>query len=751
MKTELLSPAGNLMAGYAALYYGADAVYLGLKNFSARSKAENFDKDQLNEFTAFAHTKGKKVYVALNTLIQEKELPLLLEALDACKQCQIDALIVQDIGVARIVKKYYPELVLHASTQMAIHNEEGALFLKQIGFKRVVLARELSLNKIKKIAAIPDLEIEVFIHGALCYCYSGLCLFSSILYGESANRGKCLYPCRALFKTKEKESHLFSMKDFALLENVLKLPNCSLKIEGRKKSPLYVAAVTDYYRTLLDKRKVNKEKENNIKQIFSRLWTDLNFNGKNHHVIDEDFVGHRGLYIGNVGKVIHKTLYFKTNYPVMRYDGLQIDIPGIEKPLGFSIQELKINHKNVFESKKGDIIEVSLPSHCPYIPQNSPIYLASSMRVKGSYPFTHPKPNEFKIRPKIKVSATITPESVRLEALGFSVEEKGIFLPVNNPDKLKSNIEKTLQKYKDTNFEACPIHIHNEHNLFVPLSLLNDLRRKLYTAIQLPKTTPILPHLTKQPQQHPQWILKTDFPTYLSHIEKKLFSEFIILIDRHFTLKQISFLPKEKIRIALPTTEQNPHTFLSIIEKLIKNGYRKWEIGNFWGMSLLQKYSNLDISYAPSLYMLNSQAILHAQELNASRISLSVEDTKDNLYQLASTSPLPTTLIVYQNIPLFTSQHCLHKNCATCAKKTFFTKIQKNNQKFIAQTKECETKVFSESPFYLKDYSTIPSTFYQIDLTYLNYEEKQIQHLIQDIQSNQPLLFSLSANLEKNL
>ena len=200
MKKELLSPAGDPEAGYAALYYGADAVYLGLKHFSARATATNFDEEALDEFVGFAHSRGKKVYAAVNTLVTEAELPQLLNSLDICSRCRIDAVILQDLGVARVIREKYPELELHASTQMAVHNKQGALALQKLGFSRVVLARELSLAEIKDIASIPGLETEAFIHGALCYSYSGMCLFSSLECGRSANRGKCLYPCRSEFE-----------------------------------------------------------------------------------------------------------------------------------------------------------------------------------------------------------------------------------------------------------------------------------------------------------------------------------------------------------------------------------------------------------------------------------------------------------------------------------------------------------------------------------------------------------------------
>ena len=209
MKPELLAPAGDIEAAYAALFYGADALYLGLRQFSARATATNFSPEQLCEITGFAHSKSAKVYVTINTVLQEEQVSDLITSLEACQKANVDAIIIQDLGVAQIAKKYFPTLQLHASTQMAVHNYEGALALKELGFSRIVLAREMTLPEIKKVSDIDGLETEAFIHGALCYAYSGLCLFSSLETGMSANRGKCLYPCRAEFDGDLGKKHLF--------------------------------------------------------------------------------------------------------------------------------------------------------------------------------------------------------------------------------------------------------------------------------------------------------------------------------------------------------------------------------------------------------------------------------------------------------------------------------------------------------------------------------------------------------------
>ena len=186
MKTELLAPAGDIEAGYAALYYGADAVYLGLQQFSARATATNFSEDNLNEFVGYAHHLGRKVYAAINTLVQEDELPDLLKTFDICLRCKVDAVILQDLGVARIIRKSYPEWKCTPVRKWPFTIKKARWLCRSKGFSRVVVARELTLNEIKEIAAIPGLETEAFVHGALCYSYSGVCLFSS--FGNGAQR-----------------------------------------------------------------------------------------------------------------------------------------------------------------------------------------------------------------------------------------------------------------------------------------------------------------------------------------------------------------------------------------------------------------------------------------------------------------------------------------------------------------------------------------------------------------------------------
>ena len=240
-RIELLAPVGNMESLIAAVQCGADAVYLGGINFSARAYAGNFDDDKIEEAIDYCHLYGLKVYITMNTLIKENEMK---EAFDYAKKLYsfgTDALIVQDAGLAHLLKNYLPDFELHASTQMTVHNVEGALFYKNLGFKRIVLARELSLKEVKNISNNYNIETEIFIHGALCICYSGQCLMSSIIGGRSGNRGRCAQPCRMKytlinkFNNKKKSCYALSPKDICTIENIneiIETGTASLKIEG---------------------------------------------------------------------------------------------------------------------------------------------------------------------------------------------------------------------------------------------------------------------------------------------------------------------------------------------------------------------------------------------------------------------------------------------------------------------------------------------------------------------------------------
>lgn len=259
-KAELLAPAGNAEGFYGALHAGADAVYLAGESFGARAYAENFTEEKLLECIRYAHLRNRKIYLAVNTLVKDSELPMLLAYLRPFYEAGLDAVIVQDPGVLRLIREHFPGLKIHVSTQMTICSGYGASLLKRLGASRIVPARELNLQELRSMKEQAHIEIESFIHGAMCYCYSGQCLFSSILGGRSGNRGRCAQPCRLPYSVqagdaRAQECYPLSLKDMCTISHLPRLVEAgidSFKIEGRMKRPEYTAGVTAVYRKYID-------------------------------------------------------------------------------------------------------------------------------------------------------------------------------------------------------------------------------------------------------------------------------------------------------------------------------------------------------------------------------------------------------------------------------------------------------------------------------------------------------------------
>jgi putative protease len=317
---ELLAPAGDWDALRAAVAAGADAVYLGGKSFGARQYASNFDDRQLREAIEFLHIHGKKIYVTVNTLINNTEIGEALNFLVTLYNAGVDAVIVQDLGLIHLARRYLPSLALHASTQMTVHNLAGAVFLKDWGFKRAILARELTEAEVTAIVRQSGIGIEIFIHGALCICYSGQCLLSSMIGGRSGNRGRCAQPCRMEYQLMNSGKpvpaegpYLLSPKDLALITKIPELVRSgvvSLKIEGRMKRPEYVYSVVKTYRAALDRYarqpeqfQVYPEELQELEQAFNRGFTTGYFDGnRNYPIMSYLRPNNRGIYLGRILK-----------------------------------------------------------------------------------------------------------------------------------------------------------------------------------------------------------------------------------------------------------------------------------------------------------------------------------------------------------------------------------------------------------------------------------------------------------------
>ncbi|MFN3532145.1 MAG: peptidase U32 family protein [Candidatus Brocadia sp.] len=539
-KPELLSPAGNMECFFAAVENGADAVYFGLKDFSARAGAENFTIDDASKAIAYAHKRAVKVYAAINTLIKTNELGKVVDHLIALDELQPDALILQDLGLLYLIRSQFPQFNLHASTQMTVHNLAGVRQMEKMGFKRVVLSRELSVDEIRNISGNTTMEIEVFIHGALCYSYSGLCFFSSMIGARSGNRGRCAQPCRMYYKSPSGEGgYLFSMKDLLTLSKIDDLMAAgvhSFKVEGRMKSPEYVAVVTNTYRQAIDGKLQDRDEAICwIKTVFSRETThaylfqegcpqtkrgtnnssaqyqaENNFlsppceGGDSGEVINslkipfdiEQLPNHNQIkpadminpsYPANMGSYAGEVIRSEKGYVVIRADAdigvrdlLQVFENIRTKPALLHVKTVRVNGKRVFDIKAGDI--AAIDSEQKFKP-GAKLYIVSSQKVNEAFALKIPKkllPCKVPVDLEVKVSA---------DGVTIRGTVKQISFTKDYPVKLQKGINRVIEEVQirdvfsrlgETPFELSSIHADISEKLFVPLRVLNDIRRDYF-------------------------------------------------------------------------------------------------------------------------------------------------------------------------------------------------------------------------------------------------------------------------------
>lgn len=518
MKPELLAPAGGYDAALAAFQYGADAVYVGLPLFSARADADNMTPERLRVLLAYARSfkPVKKVYVTFNTLVPEADMPAVLALLEQLEELAPDGVIVQDLGVARLIRDYFPSLELHASTQLAAHNVDGVIALKELGFKRVVLARELSCEEIKVLVEESGVEIEVFVHGALCYSMSGLCLFSARMQDRSGNRGRCAYCCREGFSCENEKNvrYPFSMKDLALapvLGKVVATGAHSLKIEGRMKSPLYVACVSAYYRKKLDgslTQHAERQMVQDLQTVFSRPWTTLYTTGRDaatETIIDPVAIGHRGAWIGTSEAVVSdrdniRWLRFKTNRALEKHDGIQVELLGGGKPFGFAVHQLRISgdYRSVITAPAGASVEIALPAdENPYIPRGTSIFCSASQAVRRAYEIRSVRESELTIGRPVDFVVTLKPEGICVVATVShfmkcetmdGLERAEIFMPfalekAQQPERTEGAIRKAFERLGESTWSLGTLTISDPEGCYAPASKLNEARRMALAAL----------------------------------------------------------------------------------------------------------------------------------------------------------------------------------------------------------------------------------------------------------------------------
>ena len=369
-KLELLAPAGSIETFFAALDNGADAVYIGLRAFSARAYAANFSLAEVSSLVQVCRQRGRKLYIALNALVKEGERRELIETLAALNQIGPDALIIQDLGVYHLARRHFPGLPLHASTLMTMHNSLAVAQAAAMGFKRVVLARELTLSELASICRQSKVELEVFVHGALCFCFSGLCLFSSFLGGRAATRGRCTQPCRRLYQYGQESGHILSPSDLSgleLLPQLEALGITAVKLEGRMKSGEYVGRVVQAYRQVLDaapsaRIQALAEARELLARTYSRRTTAGFFLGaRPQELLAPQDTGNIGLFLGKLTRVEQTRGVLRLLEPLSTGDRLRLHGTASGDRQAFTLKELFWQGKQLPVADAGDVVEVNLP------------------------------------------------------------------------------------------------------------------------------------------------------------------------------------------------------------------------------------------------------------------------------------------------------------------------------------------------------------------------------------------------------
>ncbi len=736
MAPELLAPAGNFDAALAAFQYGADAVYLGLPRFSARAAADNLTAEKLRLLLAYARsfTPAKKIYVTFNTLIMDSEMAEAVEFLDALDDLAPDGVIVQDLGVARIIREHFPRLALHASTQMAAHNLDGVRALAKAGFRRVVLARELTLREMAEITHSCGIETEIFIHGALCYSVSGLCLFSSVTSGRSGNRGRCAYCCREPFvagglpaDSAPAESYPFSMRDLCLapyLDRITAAGVSSLKIEGRMKSPLYVASVTDYYRRKLDGCLTPDDERalaQDLQTVFSRPWTSLYAEGLEtppEKIIDPHFIGHRGALIGHLQKVIRdrdgtRWISVTTNRALEKYDGIQVEQTGGGKPFGFSLNRMRPagRRNTVITQPAGATVQIALPDgDLPPLPPGTPVFCASSQAVRRRYAVTSLREADLCVGRSADIVVTLSPTGITAKACAEdsgkreAAVETSLEVPLapsRQTEQTQAAVMKCFKRTGGSGWSLGKLTVEDPHGCYAPPSKLNEIRRALLDSLtaaweesRARRRTAILSAIYKGKEYAAQtvrserdvnWTLKLRVGVPVPSAACLCGVGTVVLGIGHHDAAMVEAAAEDlraagadcEIALALPllTRAHEASALRAAVRELIGKGWSRWECADLAGVQLLADFGMRPWSADWSLYALNRCAVRELAVAGCRRFVLSPEISDKEAAALTqaigadsdgdeATVPVPE-FTVYRHTPLFISETapCFGSGC----------------------------------------------------------------------------------------
>ncbi len=692
-KPELLAPAGSLESFFAAMEKGADAVYVGLQDFSARARAKNFTLQQLERMLAYAHASHRKIYVTLNTLIKEGELPQLVDTLSALAAMRVDGIIVQDLAIARLVRNHFPSIPLHASTQMTVHNLAGVKVLAGLGFERAVLARELSIAEIGAITSNHPMEIEVFVHGALCFSISGQCFFSSYLGGHSGNRGRCAQPCRRLYNHRGKQGHFFSTSDLSaidMLPELIAARVSSLKIEGRMKSAEYVASVVEAYRMVLDadegsRKSVMASAKEILKYSFGRTPTKGFLASQQPDDIANPWQkGGTGRFIGQIKSISGKRLSFETRDTLHVGDRLRAQPKSDMAGQAWTVRELFSKRSKVMSVKGGTLVEVETPfrfsvGDALYKVSSREAFTMSENACRRRLDSVRGDSIPCRLQLACKDQDLLIRATVDNNSYDFNFPLGELEQARNND--MQAVLYAQFAKCGETPFRLEALEADNFPNLLIPAATFKEIRRTLYSrlndavsskskgAINAARKAALLDiesvkrsgrtsggreSLTIIMDQAKDW----RFPFQVG-------ADFSMLPLSKATIHQLpSTVPRMRgseaaviWQIPFIIFDRDLQLYRNTIRQLHTAGFRNFEVSNISHFDLLRKLDGLQISTWHRCFSLNSQSLIAWKELGASLATLYMEDDAENLAELlAAETGIQSRIIAYAPLPVMTTK-----------------------------------------------------------------------------------------------
>lgn len=748
---ELLAPAGSWEALEAAVNAGADAVYMGGKAFGARAYASNFDEEEMARAVRFAHLHHVRLFITVNTLVDDSELPELAKYLMFLNNVGVDGIIVQDMGVIRLAKQIVPELPLHASTQMTITNSSGVDFSRDAGMERSVLARELSLAEIDA-ACKRGTEIETFIHGALCVCYSGQCLMSSLIGGRSGNRGRCAQPCRLPYRLLNKKGedmlegkdagqYLLSPKDMNTLEILPQLIEAgvvSYKIEGRMKRPEYVAVVVDAYRRAMDgytkgEYTVPAEDLANIEQIFNRDFTTAYMvNRPGREMMSDRRPNNRGVLVGRVTKLDKgkNKATVKLDKELHIGDGLEFWVT-VGGRVGTTVTEMLVNGASVSSAAPGQQVTIDVPNGVRF---NDRVFRTLDSRLMAyAQQFYGPEAKR-RITVRAEVTARLgQPMTIVLTDADGNVGygETDFIVEAARKRALDDDVvRKQVERMGTTEYALDELVFVHDDNVMVPMSEMNEARRMACEALDAARIEAFAPsrtavhkydvQLTPQPKggRSKEAVLTVHCDS-LSKVnaalqagaERILFGgdcyNHVLPTDEDYR-KAVQYARKAGRQIAFATPRIVKEAQLKYFDKL----FSLWNqlepdfvyISNNGLWPLAKKYANLKLWADQSLNIFNVQSLQFWQEQGAVGANLSAELTMGQVEHLASVSPIPLECMVQGRLEMMVSEYCvggsflgeLHKGaCKFNCREQLFLGDRKDAQFPIATDQFCKMHVLN--------------------------------------------------------